>query len=120
MSRYHHAYKIPILSGRFHFAGQRTVGGQARLYSDRIELEGWSLKGRFRHRILLVQIVDMHYHPLDQSGNLTMVLDNEQEMKLVVQDAHRWQMAFDNWLSYHVLASAKFIPEQEQAYAIAG
>lgn len=118
LTRFRH--KIPLLSGKFRYPGRHVLGGQATLYGDRIDLQGWGRTGRFQRQIPLVRLIDMDFHPLDKGGNLTLLLDNGEEVPLIVENAHRWRLAFENWLSYHVLASAKILPESDHAYAIAG
>lgn len=115
-----YSHKVALLSGRFRLADRTTFGGQARLFGDRIELDGWTWTGRFRQSIALVRIAEMSYHPLDATGNLSLVVDEGAELNLVVEDAHQWRQAFENWLQYHLLASAKIMPEKELVTAIAG
>ncbi|HET6568799.1 MAG TPA: hypothetical protein VFG50_12605 [Rhodothermales bacterium] len=118
VSRYSH--KVALLSCRFRLVDRTIFRGLARLFGDRIELEGWTWTGRFRRSIALARIAEMNYHPLDATGNLSLVIDEGTELNLVVEDAHRWRQAFEDWLRYHVLASAKFLQEKELVSAIAG
>lgn len=118
LDRYHH--KVALLSSRFSLANEVLLRGRARLYGDRIELEGWRPTGRYKQRIPLVRIVEMNYHQLDATGNLSVLLDDGKDLHLVVEEAHTWRQAYENWLNYHVLASAKFMPEGDQAASIAG
>lgn len=113
-------HKIALLSSRYRPAGGVMLGGRARLYGDRIELDGWRLTGRFKQCIPLVRIIEMKYHALDAKGNLSLFLDDNTELHLVIQDAHLWRQSFEGWLNYHVLASAKIISERDQASAISG
>ena len=115
-----HRHRIPLLSKKFRFADQHVFCGYARFFGDRIDLDGWRLTGRVQRRIPLARVVDIQYHPLDETGNLMVMLDDGEEVQLVVEDAHRWRLAFEGWLSYHVLASAKVLPERHLADAIAG
>lgn len=116
--RYDH--KIALLSSRFRLANDIVLRGRARLYGDRIELEGWHSTGWFKQRIPLVCIIEMNYHHLDATGNLSVLLDDGQELHLIVEQAHAWRQAFENWLKYHVLASAKIMQDREQVTSIAG
>jgi hypothetical protein len=113
-------HKVPLLSARLRYANRHLLYGQARLYGDRIELVGWSLGGRSKESIPLTRIVHVDYHPLREGSNLSVFLDDDRVLHLCVEEAHRWRQTYESWLSYHVLASAKVIGEQEKASAIAG
>ena len=113
-------HRVPLVTKRFRYADRSVVYGQAQLFGDRIELRGWQLLGRFTKQIPLEQVVDVSYHPLNEDGNLQMTLDDGEEVKLVMQDAHEWRQHFENWLSYNVLASARLMSERDQARAISG
>jgi hypothetical protein len=116
--RYDH--KVALLSSRFRLANGVLLRGRARLYGDRIELEGWRPTGRFKRRLPLVRIIEMNYHQLDATGNLSVLMDDGSELCLVVEEAHAWRQAFESWLNYHVLASAKIMQEGDQAASVAG
>ncbi len=117
-SRFNH--KVALLSKRFRYANRRTMLGQARLFGDRIELIVWGLLGRRKCVIPLVRILELNYHPLDNDNNLSIYLDTDEVIHLRMEDAHLWREHYERWLSYHVLASAKIMSEQEKASAISG
>ena len=64
--------------------------------------------------------MDMDYHPLKEDSNLTLYLDDGEEIAIRVQEAHRWREYYENWLRYDVLPSAKLLGGTEQAAAVAG
>lgn len=111
---------IQLLSSHFRYAHKRLFFGKARLFADRIELAGWSASGYHFRCLPLVRLVDMDYHPLTDDANLTLYLDDGEEISIRVQEAHRWREFYENWLRYEVLASAKLLGGPEQVTAVAG
>ena len=114
-------HKLSLLSSPFKFDGGRHVWGCARLYPDRVELRGVGWDGRYRRSIPLVETIDMEYRPLPGGeGRINLVLETGEEVPLVVRGAQEWRQSFESWMSYHVLAGAKLLPEADLAVAIAG
>lgn len=111
---------IQLLASRFRYAHKRLFIGKARFFGDRIELVGWSASGHEFRCIPLARLVDMDYHPLQDDANLTLHLDDEEVIAIRVQEAHLWREAYENWLRYEVLPSAKLLGGSEQAAALAG
>jgi hypothetical protein len=115
-----HLHRIPLLISRFRYPGKRTLYGQARFYGDRIVLVSVHLTGLRKLSMPLLSVVDVDYHPLAEDGNLTIHLDSGAFVSLHVEAAHRWREQYENWLNYHVLASAKLMTEPEKAFTLAG
>ena len=113
-------HRVPLLERRFSYAHRPLVFGHLTLYGDRIELAGWTLRGRQRRSIPLDEIVEMDYHPLREGGNLSMRLASAETLDLNVEEAHLLRETFENWLRYSVLPSAKLLGSQDQATAVAG
>ncbi len=118
VTRFRH--KIPLHTSRFRFADRFSLLGKARFFPDRIELSAWSLCGRLARTLALVRIVHFEYHPLEEGSNITVYLDSGEVVRLYVDEAHLWRETFENWLSYHVLASAKVMDGYEKACSMAG
>lgn len=115
------ASHLLLLSNRFSYVGRHTLFGRASLFGDRIELRHWTWRGRCTRRILLTQILAMDYHPLDGSGNLTLVLETDEVLQLTLDEAHRWREHFEQWLSYAVLPSAKLMGgDRDKAATLSG
>ena len=115
-----HPNHIQVLSSHFRYAHKRLFFGKARLFADRIELMGWSRSGHHFRCIPLARLVEMDYHSLADDSNLTLHLDDGEEIAIRVKEAHRWREFFENWLRYEVLPSAKMVGGPEQAAALAG
>lgn len=113
-------HRVPLLTRPFRYASRRALYGRARIFGDRIELDEWGLLGFNRQAIPLESIAELNYHPLANGSNLTLVLENEEVIELRVEDAHLWREAFEHWISYRVLASAKFVGSPEAAADLSG
>lgn len=113
-------HRIPVLTSRFSYADRHVLFGHAMLFGDRIELVGWGLGGRVMDVVPLEHLVSMDYHPLEDGSNLTLETADGARFDLCVDDAHAWREAFERWLDYQVLASAKLIAEVDKAAALAG
>lgn len=113
-------HRVPVLSSRLSYADRHVLFGHAHLFADRIELVEWRLAGRTLRRIPLHCIAHVDYHLLEQGSNLTLETMDGERLELCVDDAHAWREAFERWLDYQVLASAKLIGEADKAAALAG
>lgn len=119
-SRPKHGHRVRLLASRFRYARRHHLFGVARLYGDRIELRSWDLHGPRRQVVWLENVAQMDYHPLDDTGNVAIVLTSGEAVNLRLEKAHLWREYFENWLRYAVLPSAKLVDEADEALAISG
>lgn len=113
-------HRVVLLQSRFRFANRFTVFGQARFYPDRITLRYGDVRGWHRLAFPLEQVADLDYHVHRGNGNLSLFLIDGTVHHLLVQKAHRWREAFEQWLHYRLLASAKFLGEADAATDLSG
>ena len=119
-NRHKRTARVPLLSSRFRYARHPLRCGVARFYADRLELQSLHFNGFRRRTVLLISILDMDYHPLAEGANLTLHLDSDETISLHIKEAHLWREAFENWLNYQVLASAKLLGGPEKASSMSG
>ena len=116
----HFPHHVPLIVSRFRIPGRRFVRSRARLFGDRIELEGWTLRGRFYRCLRLASIAHLESHANADDPHLTLFLENEEVLHLYMDDAFKWRALFENWVRYDVLPSAKLVGGVDQAAALAG
>ena len=115
-----HLQKIVLLKSKFRFANRSSFFGHAHFYADRVELEYWTWTGRKRRRLTLESVMDLEYRKQPDGANLSFLMESGKEYRLFVTDAHLWREYYENWISYQVLASAKFLEGPDQAASISG
>lgn len=109
-----------LLKSRFRFADRFMAFGRARFYADRITLRYVDLRGWHHLELPLEQVADLDYHVHQGGGNLSVFMIDGTVHHLLVQQAHRWREAFEQWLSYRILASAKFVGPADEATDLSG
>lgn len=83
-----------VLSGGFRFRDPSLLCARARLYTDRLELSGWRLHGRYFRRIPLEQILHVDVPNADA---LLLWLSDGEKVSLEVEEALRWKGAIDQY-----------------------
>lgn len=115
-----YAHNVALIASRFHFPRRRVLFGKARLFGDRIELEGWQLGRRYRRCIPLAEIAHLESYAHEKNAHLTLFLDSDEVVILYMKDAFLWRTLFENWMEYDVLPSARLMQNVEAAAALAG
>ena len=77
-----------ILTSRFRFSNPALLFPRARLGAVHLDLLGWRLRGRYRRRILLDQI--LHVDVVGNEG-LLLWLVNGETVRLHIKRARRWR-----------------------------
>lgn len=81
-----------LLSNSFAFYTPVLFFARARLYADRLELTGWSLRGRYRHTLAIDQVLQVDM--LDKRG-LLLWLSTGETLRLRIREAARWKAAIE-------------------------
>lgn len=84
-----------VLSGSFRFKNPALVHPRIRLYTDRLELSGWQLSGRYLRRLVHHQILQADA-PTEET--LLLWLADGEMIRLEVTDALRWRDAIGGFL----------------------
>lgn len=79
-----------LRTGRFRFRHPALLFARVRLYPDRLELTGWHLRGPYRRRIPLRQILQADAMSQD---NLLLWLSDGETVRLHLGRAPQWQAA---------------------------
>lgn len=85
-----HPRRDPCLTSRFRFSNPALFFPRARLGTAHLDLSGWHLRGRYRRRILLDQI--LHVDVVGDDG-LLLWLVNGETVRLHIERAQRWREA---------------------------
>ncbi len=80
------------LTSRFRFSNPALLFPRARLGAAHLDLLGWRLRGRYRRRILLDQI--LHVDVIGNEG-LLLWLVNGETVRLHIERARRWREAIE-------------------------
>ena len=77
------------LRSRFSFAQPALLVGRAQLGAEALELKGWGLRGRYRRRFPLAEIL----HADARAERLVVWLAGGEVLRLRLPDAERWGTA---------------------------
>ncbi len=79
-------------SSRFSFGNPPLLFARARLFSDRLELTGWHLRGRYRRQLLIRHMLQVDV--LGKEGLLLWLASGE-TVRIRLQRAPEWKAAID-------------------------
>jgi len=81
-----------LFSSAFRFTNPALAFARARLFTDRIELTGWQIQGRYRRSIPLNQVLQV-----DCSGgpSLLLWLSSGETLRLRVADPGLWKATIE-------------------------
>ena len=83
-------------SGRFKVRGQKYVFTRARLYADRLVLQGWSWRGHFRRDIPLHALKEVIWWTGATRVNLELRYHGDDRFLFWVSGAELWKLAIEN------------------------
>jgi len=103
----------PIFSNRFSVPGRALWLGRAKLFEDRIELKGWTLRGRFSRHIPLQRVARVEWWTGSPFCNLEFLLDDASTFGMKIEGAGRWKFAIDRE-AIGVLRQTPALPDTEK------
>lgn len=84
------------LTSPFTFGGPVLWLARARLFADHLELSGWRLRGRYRRRIPLRNILQVD---VPRAEELLLWLSNGQSLRLGIPQAHVWKERLESLIA---------------------
>lgn len=87
-----------LLSSSFTFRNPALFYARAQLYADRLELSGWSLRGRYRRCIAAEQVLQVDV--LSDDG-LLLWLSTGETLRLRIREASRWKATIETQVYLH-------------------
>jgi hypothetical protein len=81
-----------VRSGCFSFREPLFLFPRMTLHRDRLELAGWSWRGRYRRQIAVARILQVD---VTSTGRLLLWLSSGETLRLRVRNADAWKQAID-------------------------
>ncbi len=110
----------PLRSVRFRFPSRRVWFGRARLFEDRVQLTGWTLKGRYRRTIPLTRVGRAEWWSNAEGTNFALHLNDGSTCALRLRrGAADWKFEIDALLGRSTLPPARLPDAQAEQDAAA-
>lgn len=103
-----------ILSARFHLPETRIFFPKAKLYADRIELRGWSAKGRYARTIALAEVEDTKWWFGRSDINFALYLKSGEDLLMHLRGAGNWKYTLDEIMQRDTLLDHGEVPQSKE------
>jgi hypothetical protein len=98
-------------SGRFKIRDHNYLFSRARLYADRLVLQGWSWRGRYKRIVPLQSIKEVIWWTGAAHINLELRFHENEQFVFWISEAEPWKLAIENRIA--IFQNQDRVPDQK-------